>query len=58
MKHRKAESAHEKGGLIASIGQTLAGPRFYETDEVSFRCLSKDTYDLGSHSDYNTPVVR
>lgn len=36
MKHRKAESAHEKGGLIASIGQTLAGPRFYETDEVSF----------------------
>lgn len=27
--------AHEKGGLMASIGQTLAGPRFHETDEVS-----------------------
>ncbi|TCD71851.1 Vacuolar protein sorting-associated protein 5 [Steccherinum ochraceum] len=33
IKHRKAEMAHEKGGLMASIGQTLAGPRFYETDE-------------------------
>ncbi|KXN87413.1 Vacuolar protein sorting-associated protein vps5 [Leucoagaricus sp. SymC.cos] len=33
MKHRKAESAHEKGGLIASIGQTLTGSRFHETDE-------------------------
>ncbi|KAH7907478.1 Vps5 C terminal like-domain-containing protein, partial [Hygrophoropsis aurantiaca] len=33
IKHRKAESAHERGGLMASIGQTLTGPRFYETDE-------------------------
>ncbi|KAH8093274.1 Vps5 C terminal like-domain-containing protein [Cristinia sonorae] len=33
IKHRKAELAHEKGGLMASIGQTIAGPRFYETDE-------------------------
>ncbi|KAL4248104.1 hypothetical protein ABKN59_007781 [Abortiporus biennis] len=33
IKHRKAEIAHEKGGLMASIGQTIAGPRFYETDE-------------------------
>jgi sorting nexin-1/2 len=34
IKHRKAEIAHERGGLMASIGQTIAGPRFYETDEV------------------------
>ena len=33
IKHRKAEIAHEKGGLMASIGQSIAGPRFYETDE-------------------------
>jgi len=33
IKHRKAEIAHEKGGLMAAIGQTIAGPRFYETDE-------------------------
>ncbi|KAF9454327.1 Vps5-domain-containing protein [Macrolepiota fuliginosa MF-IS2] len=33
MKHRKAESTHERGGLMATIGQTLAGPRFHETDE-------------------------
>ncbi|KZT20089.1 Vps5-domain-containing protein [Neolentinus lepideus HHB14362 ss-1] len=33
IKHRKAEIAHERGGLIASIGQSLAGPKFYETDE-------------------------
>ncbi|EDR13983.1 uncharacterized protein LACBIDRAFT_151832, partial [Laccaria bicolor S238N-H82] len=33
IKHRKAEIAHERGGLIASIGQTISGPRFYETDE-------------------------
>ena len=26
--------AQEKGGLMAAIGQTIAGPRFYETDEV------------------------
>lgn len=34
IKHRKAEIAHERGGLMASIGQTITGPRFYETDEV------------------------
>ncbi|KAH7921295.1 Vps5-domain-containing protein [Leucogyrophana mollusca] len=33
IKHRKAEISQERGGLMASIGQTLAGPRFYETDE-------------------------
>ncbi|KAI0705214.1 Vps5 C terminal like-domain-containing protein [Cytidiella melzeri] len=33
IKHRKAEIAHEKGGLMATIGQTISGPRFYETDE-------------------------
>ncbi|KAG6330139.1 hypothetical protein ID866_8949 [Astraeus odoratus] len=33
IKHRKAESAHERGGIMASIGQTLTGPRFHETDE-------------------------
>ncbi|KDR80722.1 hypothetical protein GALMADRAFT_241141, partial [Galerina marginata CBS 339.88] len=33
IKHRKAEIAHERGGLIASIGQSITGPRFYETDE-------------------------
>ncbi|THU87984.1 Vps5-domain-containing protein [Dendrothele bispora CBS 962.96] len=33
IKHRKAEIATERGGLMASIGQTIAGPRFYETDE-------------------------
>ncbi|KAF7308497.1 Beta-glucan synthesis-associated [Mycena chlorophos] len=33
IKHRKAEIAHERGGLMASIGQSLAGPRFFETDE-------------------------
>jgi sorting nexin-1/2 len=33
IKHRKAEIAHEKGGLMATIGQTITGPRFYETDE-------------------------
>jgi sorting nexin-1/2 len=36
IKHRKAEIAHERGGLMASIGQTIVGPRFYETDEVRF----------------------
>jgi sorting nexin-1/2 len=35
IKQRKAEIANERGGLMASIGQSLAGPRFYETDEVS-----------------------
>ncbi|KAH9920815.1 Vps5-domain-containing protein [Amylocystis lapponica] len=33
IKHRKAEIAQERGGLMASLGQTIAGPRFYETDE-------------------------
>ncbi|KAF8074841.1 Vps5 C terminal like-domain-containing protein [Lyophyllum atratum] len=33
IKHRKAEIAHERGGVLASIGQAVAGPRFYETDE-------------------------
>ncbi|KIJ65594.1 hypothetical protein HYDPIDRAFT_174995 [Hydnomerulius pinastri MD-312] len=33
IKHRKAELSHERGGLMASIGQSLTGPRFYETDE-------------------------
>lgn len=36
IKQRKAELANERGGLMASIGQTIAGPRFYETDEVGF----------------------
>ena len=35
IKHRKAEMAQEKGGLMASLGQSITGPRFYETDEVS-----------------------
>ena len=35
IKHRKAEIAHERGGLMASIGQSFVGPKFYETDEVS-----------------------
>jgi len=34
IKHRKAETAHERGGLMASIGHSIVGPRFYETDEV------------------------
>ncbi|KZP25549.1 Vps5-domain-containing protein [Athelia psychrophila] len=33
IKQRKAELANQSGGLMASIGQTIAGPRFYETDE-------------------------
>lgn len=39
IKHRKAEIAHERGGLMASLGQTIAGPRFYETDEVRLSLL-------------------
>jgi sorting nexin-1/2 len=39
MKHRKAEIAQERGGLIASIGQSIAGPRFHESDEVPFQLL-------------------
>lgn len=30
IKHKKAE----RGGLMASIGHSIVGPRFYETDEV------------------------
>ncbi|KAH9847575.1 Vps5 C terminal like-domain-containing protein [Lenzites betulinus] len=33
IKHRKAEMAQEKGGLMTAIGQTITGPRFHETDE-------------------------
>ncbi|GJE91193.1 Vps5-domain-containing protein [Phanerochaete sordida] len=33
IKHRKAEIAHEKGGVLASLGQSITGPRFHETDE-------------------------
>ncbi|KAI6113059.1 Vps5 C terminal like-domain-containing protein [Pisolithus sp. B1] len=33
VKHKKVESAHERSGLMASIGQTLTGSRFHETDE-------------------------
>ncbi|KAI0057475.1 Vps5-domain-containing protein [Artomyces pyxidatus] len=33
IKHRKAEIAQERGGLMASIGQSFVGPRFVETDE-------------------------
>ncbi|KAI0032306.1 Vps5 C terminal like-domain-containing protein [Vararia minispora EC-137] len=33
IKHRKAEIAHERGGLMSSIGHTLTGPRFVENDE-------------------------
>ena len=42
IKHRKAETAYERGGLMASIGQSIVGPRFYETDEVflSIPCAS------------------
>ncbi|KAH9913923.1 Vps5 C terminal like-domain-containing protein [Fomitopsis serialis] len=32
VKHRKAELGQEKG-FMASLGQSIAGPRFYETDE-------------------------
>ena len=33
-KHRKAELAKERGGLTASIGQFITGPRFVQMDEV------------------------
>ncbi|KAG6854027.1 hypothetical protein C0991_011232 [Blastosporella zonata] len=33
IKHRKAEIAHERGGVLASIGQSITGPRFHETDD-------------------------
>ena len=34
IKHRKSEIAHERGGMLGSLGQVLTGPRFHETDEV------------------------
>lgn len=34
IKQRKAEIANERGGIMASLGQSIAGPRFHETDEV------------------------
>ncbi|TFK73776.1 Vps5-domain-containing protein [Pluteus cervinus] len=33
IKHRKAEIANERGGFMASLGQSFAGPRFHETDD-------------------------
>ncbi|RXW23897.1 hypothetical protein EST38_g1979 [Candolleomyces aberdarensis] len=33
IKHRKAAPSQDKGGLLASIGSSLTGPRFNETDE-------------------------
>lgn len=39
IKHRKAEIAHERGGLMATIGQSIVGPRFHETDEVFLSSL-------------------
>ncbi|KZT39373.1 Vps5-domain-containing protein [Sistotremastrum suecicum HHB10207 ss-3] len=33
VKQRKAELANERGGLMANIGSTITGPKFYETDE-------------------------
>ncbi|KAI0305858.1 Vps5 C terminal like-domain-containing protein [Multifurca ochricompacta] len=33
IKHRKAEIANERGGLMASIGHSITGPRFVEMDE-------------------------
>ncbi|KAH6915925.1 protein transporter [Coprinopsis sp. MPI-PUGE-AT-0042] len=33
MKHRKVETPHENKSFIASIGQSLTGPRFHETDD-------------------------
>ena len=53
IKHRKAELAHERGGLLASFGQTIAGPRFYETDDV---CILYLGFIRGKLTLY--PVVR
>ncbi|KAI0312300.1 Vps5 C terminal like-domain-containing protein [Amylostereum chailletii] len=47
IKHRKAEMAQERGGLMASIGATITGPRFVETDEWFDRQKSYlDTLEL------------
>ncbi|EED79776.1 predicted protein, partial [Postia placenta Mad-698-R] len=45
IKHRKAELAQEKGGLMATIGQSLAGPRFYESDEARLPNYRYDWFD-------------
>ena len=34
IKHRKLEN--ERAGLMASIGSSITGPKFYETDEVIY----------------------
>src|SRR5271170_2249338 len=34
VKHRKSEN--ERAGLMASIGNSITGPKFYETDEVMY----------------------
>ena len=39
IEHRKAETAHERGGLMASIGQSAVGTMFYETDGVLLSAL-------------------
>jgi hypothetical protein len=57
VKHRKAELAQERGGIIASIGQTIAGPRFYETDEVSLYYLGA-AKSLSLNFRLSCPVVR
>ncbi|EJD07710.1 uncharacterized protein FOMMEDRAFT_101108 [Fomitiporia mediterranea MF3/22] len=33
IKHRKTEIAQERGGIMSSIGQTISGSRFVETDD-------------------------
>lgn len=54
VKHRKAEMAHERGGLMASIGHSIVGPRFYETDEVFYRLSAYRFCELT----YDAVVVR
>ena len=34
IKRREAGGVHEHGGLAASAGQPIVGPRFYEINEV------------------------
>lgn len=34
MKSRKAETASEQKGYLASLTSTLAGPKYYERDDV------------------------
>ncbi|KAI5120370.1 hypothetical protein M0805_006892 [Coniferiporia weirii] len=33
IRHRKIEITQERGGIMSSIGQTIAGPKFYEVDD-------------------------